>query len=252
MLFLAMLILGAVIGFVGGGGAGVTIALLTVGFDVPTHTALAVALAAMSFTMLSGTVSHLREGNVMVKTGAILGAGGLAGAFFGAEFSSALKGELLHYMTAIMLLLSALAIYVKLYHENFLNRYFPVRKEPLAGRKLYVYGIICGAVNGFISGAFGIGAAMFIQLTLMFVFGVPVFQAIGTCMMIVLPISISGSLAYLFNGYLDWKIFVQTMLGLTAGAFIGAKFTRVAPRSLLRAMMVALPAWGALSMLLRG
>ena len=35
MLFLAMLLLGAVIGFVGAGGAGVTIAMLVVGFHVP-------------------------------------------------------------------------------------------------------------------------------------------------------------------------------------------------------------------------
>ena len=44
MIFLAMLILGVIIGFVGAGGAGVTIALLVVGFHVPMHAALAVAL----------------------------------------------------------------------------------------------------------------------------------------------------------------------------------------------------------------
>ncbi|MBQ1336212.1 MAG: TSUP family transporter, partial [Selenomonadaceae bacterium] len=64
MIFLSMVLLGAVIGFVGAGGAGVTIALLTVGFDVPIHTALAVALAAMVFTMISGTYSHFREHEV--------------------------------------------------------------------------------------------------------------------------------------------------------------------------------------------
>lgn len=39
MLFLSMLVLGLLIGFVGAGGAGLTITLLTVGFDVPIHTA---------------------------------------------------------------------------------------------------------------------------------------------------------------------------------------------------------------------
>ena len=52
MIFASMLILGALIGFVGAGGAGVTITLLVVGFGVPIHTALAVALASMVFTML--------------------------------------------------------------------------------------------------------------------------------------------------------------------------------------------------------
>ena len=75
MLFFSMLLLGAVIGFVGAGGAGVTITLLTVGFHVPIHTALAVALASMVFTMLSGTISHFRQKEVIVKTGAIIGLG---------------------------------------------------------------------------------------------------------------------------------------------------------------------------------
>lgn len=77
MLFASMLVLGALIGFVGAGGAGVTIALLTVGFHVPIHTALAVALASMVFTMLSGTISHFRQHEVLVKTGAIMGLGGI-------------------------------------------------------------------------------------------------------------------------------------------------------------------------------
>ena len=37
MIFISMLFLGALIGFVGAGGAGVTITLLTVVFDVPIH-----------------------------------------------------------------------------------------------------------------------------------------------------------------------------------------------------------------------
>ena len=83
MLFLAMLLLGAVIGFVGAGGAGVTIAMLVVGFHVPMHEALAVALTAMIFTCLSGAYSHFKEGEVVVKTGAVLGIGGCrAGAVY--------------------------------------------------------------------------------------------------------------------------------------------------------------------------
>lgn len=45
MIFLSMLLLGTLIGFVGAGGAGVTITLLTVGFNIPIHIALGVALS---------------------------------------------------------------------------------------------------------------------------------------------------------------------------------------------------------------
>lgn len=77
-----MILLGAVIGFVGAGGAGVTITLLTVGFGVPIHTALAVALASMTFTMLSGAYSHFREHEVVVKAGPLSAAAGWQAPFW--------------------------------------------------------------------------------------------------------------------------------------------------------------------------
>ena len=251
MLLFSMLILGAVIGFVGAGGAGVTIALLTAGFDVPIHTALAVALASMVFTMISGTISHFREGEVVLKTGAILGFGGVLAALICAECAVFIPAALLSYLTGGMLLLSAIILYIKVYRESVLNKYLPPREEPLEGKKLYVYGIIFGFINGFLSGAFGIGAAAFIQLTLMVVFGVPILQSIGTCMMVVLPISMAGSVAYIFNGFLDFSIFIQTLAGLMVGAFIGAKFTHLAPRPFLKACIVLLPMTGALTILLK-
>ena len=250
MLFASMLVLGAIIGFVGAGGAGVTIALLTVGFGVPIHTALGVALAAMVFTMISGTISHFRQREVLVRTGAIIGLGGIFGAFVGAAVSDRMAGPLLTTMTALMLFTSAILLYIKVYQGDWLKRHFPVRETLLTGRKLWVYGIIAGIINGFLSGAFGIGAAAFIQLTLLCVFGVPLLQTIGTCMMIVLPISAAGGLGYLFNGHLDFTIFVQTLLGLMIGAWSGAKWTHLAPRPVLKFFIVALPTTGALTMFL--
>ena len=228
MIFVAMILLGSVIGFVGAGGAGVTITLLTVGFGVPVHTALAVALAAMTFTMISGTVSHYREHEVDVKPGAIIGAG-MIGSIAGANVSNIMPSELLATMTSLMLIASGLILYVRLYQDAWLTHHFPVRTTALTGKKLYIYGIITGLIVGFLSGAFGIGAAAFIQLALMVVFGISLLHAIGTCMMIVLPISAAGGLSYLFNGRLDLWIFVQTLLGLSIGAYIRCKVHALSP-----------------------
>ena len=250
LLFASMLALGALIGFVGAGGAGVTIALLTVGFHVPIHTALAVALASMVFTMLSGTISHFRQHEVLVKTGAIMGAGGIAGAYLGANFSNIVPSAILSAITGIMLASSALTLYIKMYQAEWLGRHIKIRQEPLTGRKLWIYGIAIGLFMGFLSGAFGIGAAAYIQLALMVVFGVPLLQTIGTCMMVILPISAAGGLSYLFNGRLDFPIFIQTLAGLMIGAWFGAKMTHLAPLPLLRVFIVGMPAVGGLVMIL--
>ena len=250
MLFLSMLALGAIIGFVGAGGAGVVITMLTVGFGVPIHTALAVALASMVFTTLSGALSHFRQHEVIVKTGAALGLGGAIGSILGANVSNIMRSELLSLMTAIMILSSAVILFVKIYHGDWLAAHFPVRQTLLTGRRLWVYGILIGIANGFLAGAFGIGAAAYIQLALMVVFGVPLRETIGTCMMVILPISVSGGLGYLVNGRLDMDIFVQTLLGLMIGAWFGAKGTHLAPLPVLKAAIVALPTIGGLVMLL--
>ena len=184
MIFISMLFLGALIGFVGAGGAGVTITLLTVVFDVPIHTALGVALASMVFTMISGVISHLREHEVVVKTGLVIGLGGIVGAFLGAEFSDKIPEDILSICTATMIILSAIILYVKVYQADFMDKHIHIRPEQLAGKKFYIYGIITGIINGFLSGAFGIGAAAFIQITLLVIFGVPLLKSIGTCMLV--------------------------------------------------------------------
>lgn len=249
MIFLSMLILGGFIGFVGAGGAGVTITLLTVVFDIPIHTALGIALASMVFTMISGVVSHLREHEVVVKTGIVIGLGGVIGAFIGAEFSDTIPENILSVCTAAMIILSAVILYIKVYQTEFMDRHIHIRYEQLTGRKFYIYGIITGIINGFLSGAFGIGAAAFIQITLLVVFGVPLLKSIGTCMLIILPISASGGLGYLLNGNLDFPIFIQTLLGLMIGAFIGSKCTHLALRPFLKFCIVAMPTVGGLILL---
>ena len=78
LIFAAMLLLGILLGFVGAGGAGVMITMLSVGFDIPMQVALGTSLAAMAFTSLSGSISHFREGNVNRRLGLLLGAFGIA------------------------------------------------------------------------------------------------------------------------------------------------------------------------------
>ena len=250
MIFLSMLALGAVIGFVGAGGAGVTITLLVVGFGVPVHTSLAVALAAMTFTTLSGAVSHFRQHEVVVATGAALGLGGALGALGGAAVSNLLPAKELGTATAVMMLASGGLQYMKLYHPQWLSAHFPVRETLLAGAPLWRRGIPVGMCCGFLAGAFGIGAAAFIQVALMVLFGVPLLQSIGTCMMIILPISAAGGLGYLASGHLDLMIFLQTLAGLTIGAWFGAKGTHLAPLPVLKASIVGMSAIGGIIMLL--
>ena len=87
--------IGLLIGFVGAGGAGVAVAILTTGFDLPAHTAIGTAIAAMFFVTISGAISHLREGNVALRLGLVVGLSGAAGAILGADKSQAVDDQTL-------------------------------------------------------------------------------------------------------------------------------------------------------------
>lgn len=69
-------------------------------------------------------------------------------------------------------------------------------------------------------------------------------------MLVILPISASGGLGYLTSGNLDFTIFLQTVSGLMIGAFVGSKFTHLAPKPILKFAIVAMPTVGGLILLL--
>ncbi|KGF46612.1 membrane protein [Veillonella montpellierensis DNF00314] len=248
---IATFILGTILGFVGAGGAGVVIALLTVGFGIPIHLALGTSLAAMAFTTCSGAYSHYREGNVYVKLGVVMGLAGAVGAYIGSHIANAIPANFMHYCTGMMLIISAILIYLRVYHPH--NGPFATHdREPMAvGTKFYSTAIVAGVICGILSGSFGIGATPFIQLMLLIIFGVPLFIAVGTTMLVILPIAISGGFGYLVAGHLEMLLLVEVLIGLTCGAYVGAKFTRRAPRWFLQFMMVAAPTIGGTILLIK-
>ncbi|MEC2524508.1 sulfite exporter TauE/SafE family protein, partial [Bacillus thuringiensis] len=106
----------------------------------------------------------------------------------------------------------------------------------------YLLKCVClGLVTGMMAGSFGIGSAPFIQLGLMVLLGLTIQQSVGTTMLVILPIAIGGGLGYSSEGYLDYILLLQVLIGTMLGAYIGAKFTNYAPRTLLRFSMIMTP-----------
>ncbi len=246
LVFVVMLVLGIVLGFVGAGGAGVVIAVLTVAFNVPIHTALGTSLSAMVFTTLSGAYSHFREGNVVLKTGATVGLFGAGGSFIGAHISALLPAGQLVWLTAFMLFLSAILLGIRVFFNS--ASWFSCSDNQSAPTKGHFWISACalGIVTGFLSGTFGIGATPFIQIGLLIFFSMSIQQSAGTTMLVILPIALLGGIGYLTAGYWDPGLFIQVTLGLMIGAYIGAKFTKRLEPAILKTAMVTVPVVGGL------
>lgn len=237
-IILTMLLLGAILGFVGAGGAGFIIAILTLIFHIPIHTALGTSLAAMAFTTLSGTISHFREGNVETKSGMIVGIFGAFGAFLGSKIAAIIPMSSLHWLTGGMLILSSILLIIRLFFMKNQSGKPNFTITPAVLLK----GIFLGLITGVLSGTFGIGSTPFIQIGLLTFIGLSVRQSVGTTMLVILPIAIGGGIGYKSEGYLDFILLVQILIGTMTGAYIGAKFTSFAPKVILKSAMITTPA----------
>lgn len=237
---LTMLLMGILLGFIGAGGSGFIIAILTVLFDVPIHTALGTALASMVFTTLSGTYSHFREGNISLKTGITVGLFGAVFSYIGSKLSGLIPVDLMHWLTGGMLLLSAIILVIRLF--IFQRSTLTSEKEGTKGRISFLRNAAAvGIITGLMSGTFGIGSAPFIQIGLLIVMGLSIRQSVGTTMLVILPIAVAGGIGYYFQGFLDFKLLLEVMAGTMIGSYVGAKFTALAPQPLLKSAMVLTP-----------
>jgi len=250
---LSMFAIGLLLGFVGAGGSGFIISILTVGFGYSIHTVLGTALLAMLLSSLSGAVSHYRQGNMRLDIGVVAGAGGAAGAWWSSGLAVDIPGRTLGMLTASMLILSGAALWLRLRFGA--RRGAAGAEEPAAVAKrgtlrsrLGALGI--GLVTGAMSGLFGIGSTPFIQLGLIAVLGLSARLAAGTTMAIIVPIALGGGLGYYRTGHFDPWLLAAVAPSIMLGSYLGAKLTGRVPVRLLQGAVVAVPIAGGLILLI--
>ncbi len=251
-IFVTMLVMGLLLGFIGAGGSGFIIAMLASVFGIPVHTALGTSLAAMVFTSLSGTYSHFKENNVLMRVGLATGLFGAAGAFVGSRIANLVPGSKLESLTAFMLFFSAGLLWLRLF-TKFGQFWANAGAQTVpAGSRFWMAAGGVGLATGILSGLFGVGASPFIQIGLLFFFGLSVRQSAGTTLLVILPIAAVGGFGYYTTGHLDILLFIKVVAGTMIGSYIGAKFTARLHPTVLKTTLVAVPVAGGLLLLFGG
>lgn len=238
-----MLVVGLLLGFVGAGGSGFIISILVL-FGIPIHIALGTALVAMIFSSLSGAVSHYREGNVSLKQGIIIGIFGAIGAWFSSKFSVYIPASELKFMTAGMLYLSGIVLWLRMFIVSRKQSIDDESTAHVTGIRFFVSACGIGLVTGALSGLFGIGSTPFIQIGLMAILGMSVRKSAGTTMLVIILIAIAGGTGYYHLGYLNLQLLAEVVFGTMLGSYIGAKFTKRVPARILKTAMVLFPMIG--------
>ncbi len=238
-----MLALGVLLGFVGLGGAGFIAALLIILFNVPVHLAFSTALGAMFAASATGGWSHLREGNVEPVIAVQVGMVGILGAYLGSTIALATGATELKTFAGLTLMLNSVMLYIRTRagarwtkdaSRTALSLGERWRKELPSSTLI---GFITGTMTGFLS----IGAAPWVQLGLMVFKGTSLRVTIGTTMFALALSSLTGALRFALAGQFDAWLLAAVILGLSTGTFIGAKFTRRAPRWLIRYALMGTP-----------
>lgn len=86
--------------------------------------------------------------------------------------------------------------------------------------------IIIGLFSGMLSGVFGIGGAIIVIPSLVFIIGLSQHEAQGTSLAFMLPpVGVLAAWNYYKEGYINWKIALVLAITFFVGAYLGSRFS---------------------------
>jgi len=106
--------------------------------------------------------------------------------------------------------------------------------------------ILLGLAAGALSGMLGIGGGLIIVPALNQLFNLPMNQAVGTSLLIIIPTAVVGSLTHYARGNLQLPVALLVMIGATAGGYLGARLVAVVPELFIKRLFALLALYTAI------
>ncbi len=95
--------------------------------------------------------------------------------------------------------------------------------------------VALGILAGILAGLFGIGGGVIMVIGLVGVMKLPFPTATGTSLgAMILPVGIFGALEYYRRGHVDVRAAILLAVGLTLGAWLGARIAQQAPPAVVQ------------------
>ena len=218
------LLIGLALGLLGGGGSILTIPVLhhIMGYSV--RQAVPMSLVVVGITSAVGAAAHWRERNVQFRTAVGFGIPAIVGAVLGADLGPRVDDDIRLTVFAVVMLAAAMVML----------RGLTVR--PL-DRPTIPFVTLIGGFMGLLTGFVGVGGGFLYVPVLTGLAGLPIKQAVGTSLVLILLSCAAGMARYLGNpalGGLDWApIGLFTGIALV-GAALGSRLVRYVSQSHLR------------------
>lgn len=217
-------IIGLFVTTIGGGGGVFYVPVLALLFNVPTQLAVATSLASVLPTTAMGAISHHRLGNVDIRTGLILGIGGIAGTFIGAYIATMLPSIILRKIFGVFLLILTIPMVINAIKRHKKSGEDTKKHSRLTGPKRAI-GSLFGVLSGILAGLFGISGTPPVTAGL-YILGLPAMVVVGTSIFVLIFNSISGVTGYFLLGQFDPMLIVLLGGGGAVGAFVAPKLLK--------------------------
>jgi len=214
--------IGAVLGFVGAGGAMLTVPILVYGFDYPPHQASVAAIAVVIVAAASGLYPRLRSGEVLIKEALIISGLGAFANITAAQLVKNISDEILITGFSAVIILAGLTM---------LRKPVEAHEKPIPLPTLLLLSLVIGSLTGF----FGIGGGFLAIPVLVLAFNTPQNKAAGTSLLIIVLNSAIALLAHM-GAWSDINWQVPIFMALSAviiGNLAGKKSATTNP-ALLR------------------
>jgi uncharacterized membrane protein YfcA len=244
---LLLLGLGIVVGFLSGAfgvGGGFLMTPLLIVLGIPPPVAVATQATQILATSFSGVLAHLRRGNVDVRMGIVLAAGGLLGSLIGVWLFGLLRrlGQidvaislayvlLLGTIGALMLVESMRAwLRVRGRRDTFARRHrhlwlhgLPLRLR-FPRSRLYISALMplgLGVVAGILVAIMGVGGGFLLVPAMIYLIGMPTAVVIGTSLFQICFVTAATTFLHAVSSQ---TVDIVLALALIIGGAIGAQF----------------------------
>ncbi len=227
-LFMAGVGAGVATGFVGASAAIIITPILVLWLGYPAYTAVGISLATDVFASLVSAGIYYRYGNIAMKRAAVLAAIAVAATVAGSLLFNAVADPIIVLGTTAGILFMA----VQLIRRPLDIRIRELQKVALfrhAARYPAVYISVTGILIGLIAGAFGAGGGMMILIILTLVLGYRVIHAVGTSVLIMVGIALSGAITHFAHTGVPYQTLIWTVSGGIIGGVIASRYANIVP-----------------------
>jgi uncharacterized membrane protein YfcA len=217
------LFIGLSLGLLGGGGSILTIPVLHYIMQYPVKAAVPMSLVVVGFTSGLGALAHWRGGTVNLRTAIAFGPPAIVGALLGAELGLRASARLQLTVFAIVMLLAAASML-----------FGPVKPTEHPLRKPIPLITLIGGLVGILTGFVGVGGGFLYVPALEVLGGLPIKQAVGTSLLLIVISCVAGVARYHGSLQLDWPAIGLFTLIALVGVQIGARLVRRVSQASLR------------------